>query len=481
MAKITSEELSPELLNLINNAGNSAELENELSLLSKMSIAEHFGAPLNPTDSFKVLCEGIDTVLNNFKLNLASKGVLPNSNDKFQELVDKILNIDGEEILYLYNDGDECTDITGGWVDEFAINDATYIRKNIIKNTNNMQIINEEYKYLSCGTKNLIDITNYKYLYMEYEVISPCSIVSNEFREGVNFGVVKSKTETSFSGNRYACDNDSIGKHISFVDLSNLYNEYYVRLSSWAVNNSNYANFKISKIWLVKNHEVVNKDNIVTILNNEGIETDGSETANDLIYKISNNLIEAQKEELKNILISKGVEVADSENKMSILIQKVNELIAVDRVWLYKDGNEYTDITGGYTDSYALPNNWTRKNHTKNSDNLLLSTIGTSGNQACIVGTENFINLDGYSKLKMEVTVVNKAGSCWLGLQTRLNKTENASTTNTTFQHLTSGTHTIETDISSLSSNQGIVFYCNSDTGSYNSAEIKVHKIWLEK
>ena len=210
-----------------------------------------------------------------------------------------------------------------------------------------------------------------------------------------------------------------------------------------------------------------------------------SSSLKDLVdrQELLTNNIEEQKNTLKSILESKNVEVSEGENKLSILIQKVNDLGKYDdgKLWLYREGNEYTDITGGYTDSYALPNNWTRKNHTKNSDNLLLSTIGTSGNQACIVGTEKFINLDGYSKLKMEVTVVKKVGSCWLGLQTRLNKTASDSTTNTTFQHLTSGTHTIETDISSLSSSQGIVFYCNSDTGSYNSAEIKVHKIWLEK
>ena len=68
-----------------------------------------------------------------------------------------------------------------------------------------------------------------------------------------------------------------------------------------------------------------------------------SSSLKDLVdrQELLTNNIEEQKNTLKEILISKNIEVADSENKLSILIQKVEELKEDDSIaWLFKDGNE---------------------------------------------------------------------------------------------------------------------------------------------
>ena len=62
------------------------------------------------------------------------------------------------------------------------------------------------------------------------------------------------------------------------------------------------------------------------------------------------NAIEVQKNNLKSILQSKNVEVSEGENKLSTLISKVSELgeYGDGKLWLYKDGDECIDVTGGF-------------------------------------------------------------------------------------------------------------------------------------
>ena len=79
-----------------------------------------------------------------------------------------------------------------------------------------------------------------------------------------------------------------------------------------------------------------------------------SSSLKDLVdrQELLTNNIEVQKNTLKSILENKNVEVSEEENKLSILINKVNQLGRIpQKLYLYKDGDECVGTTGGF-DSY---------------------------------------------------------------------------------------------------------------------------------
>ena len=82
---------------------------------------------------------------------------------------------------------------------------------------------------------------------------------------------------------------------------------------------------------------------------------------------------------------------------------------------LYEIGNQYTDITGGWSDSgwtdYA--GTYTEVAATIGSSGIVLKTTKT-GNYACVCGTQKTINLSGYTKIA--VTVPSFSNDFWVGI-----------------------------------------------------------------
>ena len=206
----------------------------------------------------------------------------------------------------------------------------------------------------------------------------------------------------------------------------------------------------------------------------------------DEVVNIENEIVECR-DTLKQILIDKKIEGLENENKMSILIDKVNKLIIDDSIlYLYKDGNEYASLTGGW--DLIKSNSATSGVVTKNSDNMYLYT-GETGKAspreksvyACMV---NLINLTTYSKLK--ATVENLSYGDRSSISLCVNTTKHTATSSiwgagvASKQMTTSGTHTV--DISSLTGNYYIYvdLYASAD---YTSAKASCNivKIWLEK
>ena len=74
--------------------------------------------------------------------------------------------------LYLYNSGDQCIDITGGWA---GLKTAGYTTSGTpgladgVINSNNMYFTAEKYNRVGVGTINAIDLTNYSKLHIIYE------------------------------------------------------------------------------------------------------------------------------------------------------------------------------------------------------------------------------------------------------------------------------------------------------------------------
>lgn len=131
------------------------------------------------------------------------------------------------------------------------------------------------------------------------------------------------------------------------------------------------------------------------------------------------------------------------------------------RTYLYKEGDECSDLTGGWSDS-----GWTWQGQT------VSGTVTKNTNDITVVGkawlgTQSTINLSDYKTLVVDCEVNNT--SCGLCVNT----TKYIAGAGTKFvQPMTAKT---VVDISTVTTNQYIGF------GSYNSnTTVKVKNVWLE-
>lgn len=136
---------------------------------------------------------------------------------------------DRPETLYLYKDGDECIDVTGGW-------QSTGSTVSITKYSNCMRIIRNGV-YNSVKTACKINLLPYHYIYAQYEgktiptVIARLYIYDNDFDE-------------------YIVKADSIdGNGTLKVDISGVKNSYYVGVS---LVNADNCSMDIESVWLEK-------------------------------------------------------------------------------------------------------------------------------------------------------------------------------------------------------------------------------------
>ena len=131
-----------------------------------------------------------------------------------------------------------------------------------------------------------------------------------------------------------------------------------------------------------------------------------SSSLKDLVdrQELLTNNIEEQKNTLKEILISKNVEVADSENKLSILIDKVglfDEYIPP-ILYVYNQGDSRVNFKS------AIQSNFTGAtfDFQKNSTNMVISTANSNSTGGIITGiTESYIDVTNYSKINFEYEV----------------------------------------------------------------------------
>ena len=188
------------------------------------------------------------------------------------------------------------------------------------------------------------------------------------------------------------------------------------------------------------------------------------------------NSIEVQKNNFKSILESKNVEVSEEENKLSILIQKVGELKEDDGIaWLYKNGNEYSTITGGWNFVDTWTGGGTSIEGIKNSDHLYVSTV-----YDCAGFIADTIDFTNYSKLKVEYEITKNSDTAMLRVAVKDDYPYNTtvlaiSTTSAVKRDI------LEVNVSSVSGVHKLS--CESYTGTNSSSQFnfKIYKIWLEK
>ena len=201
---------------------------------------------------------------------------------------------------------------------------------------------------------------------------------------------------------------------------------------------------------------------------------------------IKNEIVECHSN-LSSILTSKNVEVTE-EDKLSNLIGKVDLLgdVPPPPLYLYKEGDECSDVTGGwefgymYNSAYGITETPTMK---KNTDNIYMQQNqgSTSMGQRTHVITNNKIDVTNYSKLKIVLTI-NGAFENRICL-TDVYQTGKITSYNGAIvvANTTKDTSVVmkeyELDISSISSS----YYVNHSLHSVGGTKkTTIHKIWLE-
>ena len=201
-----------------------------------------------------------------------------------------------------------------------------------------------------------------------------------------------------------------------------------------------------------------------------------SSSLKDLVdrQELLTNNVEEQKNTLKEILISKNVVVSEEDNKLSILIQKVDELNN-NTLWLYKDGKNKGEIKQHYIGS-------TSSSITFNSSYIQIKSIGSStvSVQQCVIGTQSSLDLTGYTKLRVVGKLSQVEGKITFGVGSDNTTSNFTSKTEINGDKLTNNYEFDLTHDISTMSNGFVKFEFRRN---YTSGEgiCDIYKIWLEK
>ena len=175
--------------------------------------------------------------------------------------------------------------------------------------------------------------------------------------------------------------------------------------------------------------------------------------------------------------------VSEGENKLSILIQKVNELENNNKLWLYRDGNECINATGGISDSHPLTNsNYTRVNVGKKSE--YLSFTHNAKQQMTSCGSNSKIDLTDYKKLKIELkgNISNRPNQLLvLRFVSDINVYE-STVFSADLSNLSSNKSTLEFDISNVKESLYLrIISVTTIESTSPFIDSEIYKIWLEK
>lgn len=207
---------------------------------------------------------------------------------------------------FLYKTGDECIDITGGFISSPYTLAGTSVT--VIKNSDNMQLNpNGTGRHTTLSHNTAINLTKYKSIYFDIEVVS--TLGGNQWPR---LGLSVNNNQNDYGVGEVTIEN-TIGRKLYHIDLTDKTDLAFVKahINCGAGAVSPFMNIKIYNIWLEENLEKlpVSTDLSSAIQYNENI----------------NSEISTLKIKLENNLIQKGVQCSKTD-KMSSLIDKVNEI-----------------------------------------------------------------------------------------------------------------------------------------------------------
>ena len=194
--------------------------------------------------------------------------------------------------------------------------------------------------------------------------------------------------------------------------------------------------------------------------------------------ELLNSSIEVQKNNLKNILISKNLEITEDENKLSVLIPRVSELGEIaPPLYLYNEGDECIDITGGLV---------VKHNHngeyTKNSNYIYLYGNSSLSGGYLTLSTSNKIDLTKYSKIKIlaDILSVSTTGRFEVYIKNSFGSYPWDNIVSSSAFKTVINSQILELDISTLNSIYYVCFGANAGSSGSGSVKVNIHKIWLE-
>ena len=185
--------------------------------------------------------------------------------------------------------------------------------------------------------------------------------------------------------------------------------------------------------------------------------------------------IDSTNSNLKDILVSKNIECEDTD-KISDLIEKVDllEKLPPSIVYLYKDGDECTSVTGGWVKAHESSSTHD-KSFTKNANNMICqayrSVIGCRASKPYSVNDYNFI--------KFEVSFSNGSDG-WIALGVTYSAGNEGGYFASTTSKDKMTKQTLSVNISSMGGFLYPYAYVYMD-GRNATGTLTIHKIWLER
>ena len=134
--------------------------------------------------------------------------------------------------MYLYNAGNQCTDVTGGWIRHGTGGKVTFNDNSIYLETL------EAYSYGTVDTTNAIDLTDFATLKVTASVTNRKDMIG-EF--SVYTKNAAGEEIIAASANLDSSSTDTV----TSLDVSSLSGAYYVRLQSSGINSGYYMTGKV--------------------------------------------------------------------------------------------------------------------------------------------------------------------------------------------------------------------------------------------
>ena len=130
----------------------------------------------------------------------------------------------GSPQIFLYNEGNEVVDITGGWTTAFTGGNQTFT-----KNVDNLQIVNDHTlsnqnirSYFQ--TTNLIDLTNVSGIVVEYTIPN---VIADDYDFSIGINQADGSTIFDFSKTVFKSQNE-INSELEILSITKVTGSYYL-------------------------------------------------------------------------------------------------------------------------------------------------------------------------------------------------------------------------------------------------------------
>ena len=149
--------------------------------------------------------------------------------------------------------------------------------------------------------------------------------------------------------------------------------------------------------------------------------------------------------------------------------------------WLYKDGNQYEDLTGGFVqtttgDYYGYKFTGIVNFNTTS----IYVSVDSTGNELPFVNTVNKIDFSNYSKIKVEYSFATSGSrdstrkvTIWLTSEIGKDSMQNYQKL---YEQIPDGSGTLEIDISAVNTSYYFVIAADSNPGVHAT----INKVWVE-